>query len=338
MEKMLAPLSNDQRKYLIDSAQVYESYLEAYRQAANYRYGMSWKKSNGKSYLFRASGRDGNGKSLGPKSSETEQIFSEFHVAKTRNDERLQSITARLNEFARINKALRLGRLPTVVAKLMRNLDELGMLGEEFMVLGTQCLFAYEAAAGVRIDPSLTASGDVDLMFDARKRITIASRKLDGEGLIGLLRKIDKTFAPMQMNTFRAANAQEFMVDLITPPREMRQCEPIRLADDDLIAVEVPGLEWLMNSPRFSAVCIGEDGWPCRMVVPDPRAFCVHKAWLSKRIDRDPIKKPRDLGQANIIRQLTQEYLPYLPFDEKVLKAFPEAVRNWRFTEGGVGG
>ncbi len=330
MEKMLSPLTNDQRKYLIDSAQLYDSWLEAQRQSATYRYGMSWKTSNGKQYLFKASGRDGNGKSLGVRSPDTENIFNEFQSAKARNDERLQSLTERLSDFARINKALRLGRLPTVVAKLMRQLDELGMLGEEFIVLGTQCLFAYEAAAGLRIDPSLTASGDVDLMFDARKRITIASQKLDGNGLIGLLRKIDKTFEPMRMHSFRAANAKEFMVDLITPPRDIRKTEPIRFSQDDLIAVEVPGLEWLMNSPRFTAVCIGEDGWPCRMVVPDPRAFCVHKAWLSSRIDREPLKKPRDIGQAQVVHRLVVEHLPYLPFDDQALKAFPEEVRNWR--------
>ncbi|MCE2681261.1 MAG: hypothetical protein LW629_12690 [Burkholderiales bacterium] len=44
---MLAPLSNDLRKYLIDSTQVYESYVEAYRQSASYRYGTVHRVSRG---------------------------------------------------------------------------------------------------------------------------------------------------------------------------------------------------------------------------------------------------------------------------------------------------
>ncbi len=325
---MFSPLSNDQRKYLIDSSQMYESYIEAKRHANNYRHGMTWKKSRGNEYLFRLTGRTGYGKSLGPRSPDTERIYAEFHEGKERAEHRLNSITGRLDEIARINKALRLGRVPLVVAKLLRALDERNLLGEELIVLGTQCLFAYEAAAGVRIDTALTSSGDVDLMFDARKRISIASRKLDGAGLIGLLRKIDKTFEPMQTNRFRAANAQEFMVDLITPPRDMRDAAPIRFAEGDLVAVEVPGLEWLMNSPRFDAICIGEDGWPTKMVVPDPRVFSAHKAWLSTRIDRDPIKKPRDASQAQLIKDITLEYLPHLQFNEESLMAFPEDLRK----------
>lgn len=325
---MLSSLSNDQRKYLIDSSQMYESYIEARRLAGSYRYGMTWKKSRGHEYLFRLSGRMGYGKSLGPRSEETERIYMEFRDGKTRVDERLGSITRRLDEMARINKALRLGRVPAVVAKLLRALDERAMLGDEFIVLGTQCLFAYEAAAGVRIDPALTSSGDVDLMFDARKRISIASRKLDGQGLIGLLRSVDKSFEPMQGNRFRAANAQEFMVDLITPPRDMRDTTPVTFAEGDLVAAEVPGLEWLMSSPRFDAVCIGDDGWPARMVTPDPRAFALHKEWLARRPDRDPVKKPRDAAQAEVVRAIVEGYFPHLPFEAEAMKAFPQPLRR----------
>lgn len=328
---MPLPLSNDQRKYLIDSAQMYESYIEAKRHAESYRFGMTWKKSRGHEYLFRLSGRAGYGKSLGPRNPETERIYQEFREGKSRADLRLDSIVTRLDELARINKALRLGRVPTVVAKLLRALDERGLLGEEFIVLGTQALFAYEAVAGVRVDPSLTSSGDVDLLFDARKRMAIASKKLDGAGLIGLLRKVDKTFEPMRGNPFRAANAQEFMVDLITPPRDMRDATPISFAEGDLVATEIPGMEWLMNSPRFEAICIGEDGWPTRMIVPDPRAFCTHKVWLSTRLDRDPIKKPRDAAQSKLVRDMTLEYFPHLPFNNESLTAFPEELRSlWK--------
>ncbi len=118
------------------------------------------------------------------------------------------------------------------------------------------------------------------------------------------------------------------MVDLITPPRDMRLATPISFAEGDLVASEIPGLEWLMNSPKFEAVCIAEDGWPAKMVAPDPRAFAVHKKWLSTRFERDPIKKPRDADQSRLVKSIVTDYFPHLPFEDSALLAFPEELRR----------
>jgi hypothetical protein len=40
----------------------------------------------------------------------------------------------------------------------------------------------------VRIDTALIASGDVDLFYDARRRLALAAAKFDAGGLLGLLR------------------------------------------------------------------------------------------------------------------------------------------------------
>jgi hypothetical protein len=42
----------------------------------------------------------------------------------------------------------------------------------------------------------------------------------------------------------------------------------------------------------------------------------LHKAWLSQKVDREPLKKPRDMAQARTVTALVREYLPYLPMDE----------------------
>ena len=44
-------------------------------------------------------------------------------------------------------------------------------LAERFTVVGTHALYAYEAAAGVRIVPGALATQDVDLLWDARRRV-----------------------------------------------------------------------------------------------------------------------------------------------------------------------
>ena len=93
---------------------------------------------------------------------------------------------------------------------------------------------------------------------------------------------------------------------------------PAKRADDDLVAAEVPGLQWLLNAPKLDTVAIDETGWPTPLRVPDPRAFALHKAWLASRPDRDAIKKPRDLAQARAVAALVREHMPHLPFSEAI--------------------
>ena len=70
-----------------------------------------------------------------------------------------------------------------------------------------------------------------------------------------------------------------------------------------------------MNSPKLDTIAIDEDGWPVPMRVPDPRAFALHKAWLSGLSTREPLKKPRDLDHARAVAKLVQDEMPHLQFD-----------------------
>ena len=40
------------------------------------------------------------------------------------------------------------------------------------------------------------------------------------------------------------------------------------------------------------------------------------EAWLSRQPDREPLKKPRDIAQAQEMVQLVREYMPHLSFGE----------------------
>lgn len=313
----MKPISNQQRLHLVNSEQLYENYRAALLHANAHAYGMRWKKVRDVDYLFRDSDSRGNGKSLGRRNADTEAILAAFQQGKQAANERLAGIRAALDEQARLNKALRLARVPRVIARILRELDAAGLY-KSFTVLGTQALFGYEAAGGVQFLAELLASGDIDLLYDNRQKITLVSHKLDGQGLLGLLKRADRSFECIRKRGFRAANAGQFMVDLIVPPRGMHEAEPISFANDDLVAAEVPGLQWLLNAPKLDTVAIDEEGWPVPMRVPDPRAFALHKAWLSTRLDRDPKKKPRDLDQGRAVAALVREHLPHLPFSEAI--------------------
>ncbi|WP_269153980.1 nucleotidyltransferase domain-containing protein [Methylobacterium currus] len=204
-------------------------------------------------------------------------------------------------------------------------------------VVCTHALFAYERLAGIRIASGHLATGDIDLLFDARARLSLVAESQPGvdlgrEGLIGLLRSVDTSFEPTGTGTFRAVNRDGFMVDLIQPLPKNRMARTPRsrigTSPEDLSAVEIEGLTWLVNCPKVSAVTIDTRGYPVGLVVPDPRAFALHKAWLAARDDRDPLKRGRDAGQARLVAGLVVARLPHLSFDDPALAAIPRALRD----------
>lgn len=292
---------------------------------------MVWDHSNGRTYLVR-SFYDDRGvrrqKSLGPKNAGTEKIKEAFEKGREDSTKRRDDLRAALERQAAINRAVGLGRVPILTARILRALDDEGLISAGVRVAGTNALFAYEAAAGVMFDSSITATGDIDLLFDSRARLRlVAGRDVATRGLIGLLQRLDKSFRKSRQ-TFRAANSDGFLVDLIKPSRNpsWRKDRQALGDSDDLEAAEIEGLVWLENAPPFEQVAIDEKGGPLRMVAPDPRIFALHKHWLSNRLDRDPIKVRRDEAQAVAIAALVREYFPHLPFDPEALSVMPRAV------------
>ncbi len=146
--------------------------------------------------------------------------------------------------------------------------------------------------------------------------------------MIDLLKKSDSSFRRVGRQPFRAVNRDEYMVDLFKPrPMSVLATEPTRLGDvSDLEAAEIGNLEWLVSSPKFSQVVIGNNGYPAAMVCPDPRAFAVHKIWMSRRTDRDPLKKQRDRDQALTVAWIVNRHLPQYEFSSSELKMFPKAI------------
>jgi hypothetical protein len=118
------------------------------------------------------------------------------------------------------------------------------------------------------------------------------------------------------------------MVDLLKPePRPEHLLEKRRVgANGDLVAAEIQNLQWLVSSPKFNQIIIGDDGYPAVMAVPDPRAFALHKLWLSRQTDREPIKRKRDKEQALAVGLPVLHYLPHLAFTPEELKMFPKSV------------
>lgn len=322
-------MGTDQARIFIDASQLYDAFREAYRDAVAYRGGMHWKKAKGKQYLFRSRGGYGAGKSLGPRSPETEHVYQKFHQNSAAAKARFKKIKRKILEHARYCKAAKINRVPDIVTRILRELDQRKLLGDHMIILGTNALYAYEAAAGVRFDSGLIATMDVDLLWDVRTRLMLAIKEEgDPKDFIDVLRKADKTFQISQKQQFRVVNEDGYMVDLLKAmPSRMADKERDRIGGkDDLVAVEVMNLSWLLSSPKFEHVVIGKDGVPARMVVPDPRAFALHKFWVTQRDDREPVKKRRDALQALAVAKLVMDRLPQLKFNEDQLRMFPSSL------------
>ena len=293
---------------------------------------MKWLTVKDRDYLYRVTDARGNAKSLGLRSPKTEALFEEFNDSRVRAKERLVALDVRVKSQARLNKAVFLGRFRTIASEILHALN-LSQARDDFRLVGTHAIYAYEAMAGTQLKMELLASGDIDLLYDHRKQLSLVSKHLEGNGLLGLLRKVDKSFDIANQETFRAINKTGFMVDLITPVRDMRENETIKFSENDLEAVEVhvPNLHWLANSPWVESVVIAANGMPVNARVPDPRAFVIHKAWLSQQEDRDPGKKPRDLSQSKMVLTLLNEYLPQFPFQKNQMRYFPNAIYSQFF-------
>ena len=291
---------------------------------------MSWKSVGAHDYLYRK--RRDVWTSLGPREPETETTYRQFHAGRTRLRETIDGFTERLDAMAPINRAMQLGRLPLIAARILRALHGANLLGPAVTIVGTNALYAYERMAGVRIAGDHLATGDIDLLFDARRSLRLLAPEISTSGIAGLLRKLDRSFEVMGKDGFRAVNRDGYMVDLIMPAAKDRMAAPkrSRVGSDiaDLQATEIEGLSWLVNSPKAKAVVIDVRGYPLHMAVPDPRAFALHKRWLSRREDRDPLKRRRDAAQADLVAGLVATYLPHLRFDDPALGALPVALRE----------
>ena len=308
----LRELTDDQRRQTVDARQIYEAWLHR-SQLTQHRYAgsMRWLTRGGHDYLHRKVAK--RERSLGRRSVETEQAYRSFTDGRAAVRAELRSLTEQLDRLAPVLRAMGLGRVPRLSARILRKLHEHELLGRHLILVGTHALYGYEAAAGVHVPSPLLATGDVDLLWDTRQGLSLLLPEARRAGVLGLLQKVDRSFRLRGPKDFRAGNSEGFWVDLIRPedraflqpnPRDARGEGP-----DDLHGAAIAGLQWLVNAPRFEAVALGEDGYPVRILTVDPRYFALHKLWVAEQAGRDPVKIPRDRQQAQIAAHIAQRWL-----------------------------
>lgn len=310
---MFNPLSNIQAKQFLDAVSAHEALTAVKTQAAEYLGGMHWKTVSAREYLYRSTDRRGNAKSLGLRSEATEEIYRQFTRRKQELSERLASLREVGVLHQRVNAALRIGFVPNEVADVCIAVGNAHLMDKAIMVIGTNAMHAYASLGGVRFPGAILATTDVDLLWSHKAKLSLAvTREVSEAGLLGILKRADKSYELDSKHAFRARSQSNFMVDLIRQmPAPPWAQEPDRFFENDLVATDIGNMNWLLGAPRITQPVIAVDGRVFDVAAPDPRAFAIFKVWLSQSNDRDPLKRGRDLAQAQAIIELISQRLPH---------------------------
>ena len=301
-------LTEDQLRQFIDAEAAFRALEDSQRQATEIRGSMFWRVVKDQAYLIRAS-TGAKQRSLGARSPDTEAMYLRFAERKSKLQARIKHLSEAVQRHRRLNRALRVGRAPNLLAKILRSLQYQG-IAEHFMVVGTHALYAYEAAAGVRITPDALSTLDVDMLFDTRNRLVFFARmEADGVSLLQVLQKADPSFAIRDDQKQTAVNDKGFEVDIIRRMARDGDPHPLRMSHhgDDLWAVQVPSGDKMLGAARFSQVIVASDGSMARLVTIAPRSFVKIKLQLSKSATRDPRKRSKDAQQAQIVQGLVKQ-------------------------------
>lgn len=307
------PVSDNAARQVIDATTIWTEYLKARSLAGPYAGGMYWKKEGLYEYLVKTYAKNRQER-MGARSPQTEKIYEEFHKHKAAKEARLTSLTAALIETQRQNKALKAGRTPEIVVTLLNAVRDAG-LEAHFIVVGTHALYAYETAAGVRIVPGALATQDVDLLWDARKRVQfVVDLERDAGSMLAVLQRVDSSFRRKsdEGQNESAVNDKGFEVDFIRREAEDGDPHPFRFSanEDDLWPVRAQRASFLTQSPVFVHAVISATGKMATMRTVDPKTFVEFKRWMAEHAQhREPIKRRRDLHQANIVQELLTEGL-----------------------------
>lgn len=306
------PLPDNAARQVIDSTTVFAERQRVKTQARPYAGTMYWKREGAYEYLVKTRPGRRTQDRLGARSEETERIFAEFSLRKQALESRLKSLREAVTEAERMNKAVKAGRTPNLVIALLDVLEDAG-LARHFTVVGTHALYAYESAASVRIIPGALATQDVDLLWDARRRVQFMTdlKHLDAS-VLSVLKRADPTFERKDGQVETAINAKGFEVDFLRRQPVEDDPHPFRFSadEDDLWPVQAARASVLTSAPKFEHVVISASGRMALMRTIAPSTFVEFKRWMAASApNRDAARRRRDLLQADIVQELLDQKL-----------------------------
>lgn len=308
-------INDEGQRLLVNLAQHYEVWLDASRVLAKGR--LQWKTVAGKDYLYRIVDSRGNGTSLGPRGSQTEEQYEAFR----RRREALDQINERLKTEAAQYRALRLPRLPTFVGDVLRELDVRSLMGTSFLVIGTNALIAYAIEAVEFLPPGIDTTDDFDLTWV--EPVLGAAVPQPPNALFAALKAVDATYTINTEREFQVRNAKGNEVELL-----LAAAISDRWAREEKIRpTPLPEQDWLLKGRPVSHVVTDLGNKPGRISAPDPRWFGLHKLWLAQKPARSRLKVAKDEKQGTTVLDLVADHMPHYPLDTQFQAELPVELR-----------
>lgn len=316
----IQPFSDEQARVLINLRQRYEVWIEAERALARLPYDLRRKTIGGRAYLYEILGRSGNGRSLGAWDDEKAGQFELYRSDKAALKARREGARSALGESSRLARALRLPLLSSAAGPILREADRRGLLGNQLLVVGTNCIAAYAQEAAGTITGAPEETEDFDLAWMAEKQASSAE-------LWEMLKAVDPTFTINSERDFQARNASAYEVELMVAPSRAGTMARI----DRPRPIPLPEQEWLLLGHPVDQVVPCRDGSPARIVAPDPRWFALHKLWLAEQAKRNPLKRPKDRKQGLALLDTVAEAMPHYALDDEFAAGIPgELLPMWQ--------
>lgn len=310
---VVIPFSDEQARVLVNLRQRYEVWMEAERSLAALPYDLRRKQVSGRAYLYEIHDRGGNGTSLGPWSDELAARFETYRAEKAAKKQQLAKSRTALDETARLARALRVPMVASEAGPILREADRRGLLGGSLLVVGTNCMAAYNLEAGGFIRELPQETADFDLAW-------AETDPQDGEQIVWqMLKAVDPTFTVNTERSFQARNASAYEVELLAAPSRAGTMA----RTDRPRPVPLPEQEWLLLGRPVDQAVICRDGSPARIVAPDPRWFALQKLWLADQPKRNPLKRGKDRVQGQLLLDAVAETMPHYPLDDAFEASLP---------------
>lgn len=322
--------SVDAGRVIANLEMAYMQWLEAQQAYLELPATMFWQSKSGTDYLAYKDVAGQPGTTLGVRSPETESRLQEFTNSRTELKKRIHAADQLMRERAAQYRALRLPVLPDRQGEILRKLDSQRLLRNDLLVVGTNAFAAYELACNARFPVGNEETEDFDLAWCRDTRISLATiaptqARLERPSLFSLLHGIDNSFKINPKKRCQAVNKDGYEVELLAAP----STHPLPGDESFDPMASLVEQEWLLLGNPISCVSATLRGRACPLFVPDPRWMALHKLWLSQKTDRNPVKKPKDERQGNVLLDATRYFLAdTYPLDMDFVIGLPEELQS----------
>ena len=316
-------LTDEQLRHLQNIDQFYETWKDVLTELARLPGGMYWRVINSREYLYQyASSPAGQHvKSLGPKTPESQSLYQDFKQKKEDLEERRKSLESKLAQLSPVWRALRLPAIDTMAGKALRALDQVGILGEGVLVVGTYAMKAYEVAAAAPFAAGMDATEDLDFTLLAGEHGTDPDLP---RRLLLTLKQIDGSFIVNTNSPKTIVNKRGYRVDLLANKAAQQPLLAARPWKPEVL----DGQEWLIQGTPVRVVLVDFEGVPTPVAAPDPRFFALHKLWLSKQRSRSALKASKDRRQGEALLRAIERQMGNYPLDSEFTSQLPDPLRE----------